>query len=57
MAIGYEQITSVVAALTDDWQAATKVELDLPKTGVCISGNLSYLKNICPPLKAFRQLT
>ena len=31
MATGYEQVRSVVAALTGDWEAATKVELDLPE--------------------------
>ena len=32
---GYEQVRSIVAALTDDWEAARKVELVLPETGVC----------------------
>jgi hypothetical protein len=35
---GYEQVRSVVAALDGDWQAARKVELVLPETGVCSSG-------------------
>nr|WP_239614686.1 NAD(P)-binding domain-containing protein [Cohnella mopanensis] len=35
MATGYEQVRSVVAALTGDWESAAKVELDLPETGVC----------------------
>lgn len=35
MATGYEQVRSIVAALTGDWEAAEKVELDLPETGVC----------------------
>ena len=34
---GYEQVRSVVAALDGDWQAARKVELVLPETGVCTS--------------------
>jgi len=38
MATGYEQVRSVVAALTGDWEAAKKVELDLPETGVCSTG-------------------
>ncbi len=37
MATGYEQVRSVVAALTGDWEAAKRVELDLPETGVCSS--------------------
>ena len=32
---GYEQVRSVVAALAGDWDAARKVELVLPETGVC----------------------
>lgn len=40
MATGYEQVRSVVAYLTGDFDAAQNVELDLPETGVC-SVNLS----------------
>ena len=32
---GYEQVRSVVAALAGDWEAARRVELVLPETGVC----------------------
>lgn len=32
---GYEQVRSVVAALAGDWDAAKRVELALPETGVC----------------------
>ncbi|MCY1522933.1 hypothetical protein D9M68_578130 [compost metagenome] len=32
---GYEQVRSVVAALAGDWDAAKRVELELPGTGVC----------------------
>jgi thioredoxin reductase len=32
---GYEQVRSVVAALAGDWDAAKRVELELPETGVC----------------------
>ena len=32
---GYEQVRSVVAAIAGDWQAARRVELVLPETGVC----------------------
>jgi len=37
MATGYEQVRSVVAAIAGDMEAARKVELDLPETGVCKS--------------------
>jgi thioredoxin reductase len=37
MATGYEQVRSIVAALDGDMEAASKVELDLPETGVCSS--------------------
>lgn len=35
MATGYEQVRSIVAAISGDMAAAEKVELDLPETGVC----------------------
>ena len=35
MLTGYEQVRSVVAALTGDLEAARRVELTLPETGVC----------------------
>ena len=35
LATGYEQVRSVAAALTGDLEAATRVELTLPETGVC----------------------
>ncbi|HEV8692838.1 MAG TPA: FAD-dependent oxidoreductase [Lysobacter sp.] len=34
---GYEQVRSVVAAISGDWEAARRVELVLPETGVCIT--------------------
>jgi thioredoxin reductase len=34
---GYEQVRSIVAALTGDYEAARHVELVLPETGVCSS--------------------
>lgn len=39
LATGYEQARSIVAALSGDWDSAAKVELELPETGVCGSGN------------------
>jgi N-acetylglutamate synthase-like GNAT family acetyltransferase len=38
MATGFEQARSVVAALAGDTEAADRVELDLPETGVCSVG-------------------
>lgn len=38
MATGFEQVRSVVAALAGDLEAADRVELDLPQTGVCSVG-------------------
>ena len=35
MATGYEQVRSIVAYIDGDIEAARKVELDLPETGVC----------------------
>ncbi|MGI2326744.1 NAD(P)-binding domain-containing protein [Planococcus sp. YIM B11945] len=35
MATGYEQVRSVVAYLTGDFDGAQNVELELPETGVC----------------------
>ncbi|WP_330969992.1 hypothetical protein, partial [Lysobacter sp. A3-1-A15] len=37
LATGYEQVRSVSAALAGDWDAARRVELVLPETGVCIT--------------------
>ncbi len=38
LATGYEQVRSVAAALAGDWEAARRVELELPETGVCSTG-------------------
>jgi thioredoxin reductase len=35
MLTGYEQARSVVSAIAGDWEAARRVELTLPETGVC----------------------
>ncbi len=40
MATGYEQVRSVVAYLAGDYEAAKRVELELPETGVCSSAAL-----------------
>jgi thioredoxin reductase len=39
MATGYEQVRSIAAWLDGDLEAARRVELDLPETGVCSSGS------------------
>ena len=38
LATGFEQVRSVVAALAGDMDAADRVALDLPETGVCSGG-------------------
>jgi hypothetical protein len=38
MLTGYEQVRSIVAALTGDLDAARRVELVLPETGICSVG-------------------
>jgi thioredoxin reductase len=35
LATGFEQVRSIAAALAGDFEAADRVELDLPETGVC----------------------
>lgn len=53
MATGYEQVRSVVAALVGDWEAASRVELDLPETGVCKSdGGGEVCCGVSPTKKA-----
>ncbi|MBM7663732.1 thioredoxin reductase [Solibacillus kalamii] len=48
MATGYEQVRSIVAYLTGDLEAARKVELDLPETGVCsLDLNSNNKSNCC----------
>ncbi|ANU11010.1 flavoprotein [Planococcus antarcticus DSM 14505] len=45
MATGFEQARSVVAHLSGDREAAERVELDLPETGVCSSRPLAFTIN------------
>ncbi len=47
MLTGYEQVRSIVAALRGDWDAARRVELTLPETGVCTLGNASGAGGCC----------
>jgi hypothetical protein len=51
LATGYEQVRSVVAALTGDWDAARDVQLNLPETGVC-STDLNANGSCCGPNSA-----
>jgi thioredoxin reductase len=45
LAIGYEQVRSVVAALVGDWKGAEEVQLELPETGVCCTDSVG--ENAC----------
>lgn len=47
MMTGYEQVRSIVAALAGDQDAADRVELTLPETGVC-SSNLFITDSLSP---------
>lgn len=40
LATGYEQVRSIAAFIADDIEAARRVELDLPQTGVCSSNRV-----------------
>ena len=58
---GYEQVRSVVAALAGDHEAATRVELVLPDTGVCGGAGLfddpdSAGGGCCAPAPALLQI-
>jgi thioredoxin reductase len=50
MLTGYEQVRSVVLAITGDWEAARKVELVLPETGVCNGPSGSDAATCCSPV-------
>ncbi|MBD8499212.1 NAD(P)-binding domain-containing protein [Paenibacillus arenosi] len=54
MTTGYEQVRSIVAALTGDWEAAEKVELELPETGVC-NLSLSREESCCETEESDRE--
>lgn len=55
MTTGYEQVRSIAAELAGDHEAARRVELVLPETGVCSGGGISIApsSNCCggPPQK------
>src|SRR5207237_4666569 len=44
---GYEQVRSVVAAISGDWESARNVELALPETGVCATGESTGASSAC----------
>lgn len=53
MLTGYEQARSVVSAIANDWDAARRVELVLPETGVCSLGAArEAATSCCGPAKA-----
>jgi hypothetical protein len=47
MLTGYEQARSVVAAIAGDWEAARRVELVLPETGVCSTDRVHGASGSC----------
>jgi hypothetical protein len=47
MMTGYEQVRSIVAAIVGDREAAERVELVLPETGVCSGPALSLAASCC----------
>jgi hypothetical protein len=48
MITGYEQVRSITAEIAGDHEAAARVQLVLPETGVCnISGALSEAAGCC----------
>jgi hypothetical protein len=51
LATGYEQSRSVAAMLAGDRQAASRVELELPETGVCNANFQSDAGGCCVPEK------
>jgi thioredoxin reductase len=47
MLTGYEQVRSVVSAIAGDWEAARRVELVLPETGVCSTDGIGDAASGC----------
>lgn len=47
MATGYEQVRSIAAEIAGDHEAAAKVELELPETGVCSLDRSPQKDNCC----------
>jgi hypothetical protein len=59
LATGYEQVRSIAAWLAGDLEAARRVELDLPETGVCSSDLLDGTTGACcaPAVPAVEAVT
>ena len=49
MATGYEQVRSIAAMLAGDVEAAERVELVLPETGVCSTDAVTGASSCCAP--------
>jgi hypothetical protein len=49
LATGYEQARSVAAMIAGDHEAASRVELELPETGVCNSDREGDAGGCCVP--------
>lgn len=47
LATGYEQVRSIAAFLGGDLEAARRVELDLPETGVCSANRVLPAAEVC----------
>jgi hypothetical protein len=47
MATGYEQVRSIVAEIAGDHEAAARVELELPETGVCSLNRVTNQSAAC----------
>lgn len=52
MATGYEQVRSIAAYLDGDLEAASKVELELPETGVCGISSAPNANDCCMPVSS-----
>lgn len=52
LATGHEQVRSIAAHLAGDMEAAARVELDLPETGVCNTRPASRAKEAAPSASA-----
>ncbi|MFZ2872042.1 FAD-dependent oxidoreductase [Zavarzinia sp.] len=52
MATGYEQVRSIVAEIAGDHEAAARVQLVLPETGVCSAPPAPTAPPCCPPVEA-----
>ena len=46
MLTGYEQARSVVSAIAGNWEAARRVELVLPETGVCSTDRITETRTV-----------